>query len=221
MDAMTWGQHKDSNELLDGMKMFQGLIENINPTQEEVHETINSGWYRGMDEYVDLFTTLPYPQAIQKLFDFPQERLDRTCWVLSQLFLVFNKTQYDTQCRNGCEHEGHNLHKLIRTEDLLGLVGFYTSIGLTFVHKASHSGEHYRGYVGQSELKIYHLTKSTKKEAGLNHHLRFRLPNFDQVIDSLNKRKIPVAISSSEDGVVRRAVLSDLDGRTVTVYDGL
>ena len=192
-------------------------LEQSNPGQEGVDYIIDRGYLNWTPTQSDFFREHPYDLAIVKASEVPDEELDVSFNALITLYRHFDKQQRNTICKGGCDHEWHNLYWEIRTDNVMKVVYFYSSLGLDLEHHKHGNSFHYSVQNGQSVLKIYAFTQ-LKKNKGLGLRINLGLTDFDNVMSSLQQKGVIFSTEPTTTETGKMAVVMDPDGRKVRVY---
>jgi hypothetical protein len=86
-------------------------IEQSHPTKETIEEAIiNMPIKRTMTPIVILETN-EFKPALRKICELPENELEKAVTTLSTLFRFTDTKRRQTFCKNGCNHEWHNIDK--------------------------------------------------------------------------------------------------------------
>ena len=216
MDAIRWFIKLDIEQQRNIVSLTRMCLERAGPNQEGVDKVIDR-WHRAIiPEVVNIFKENRYDQAIIKASEVQDEELGDSFIIFIELFRYFDDLQRKTICKNGCDHEWHNLTWSIRTNDIQKLVDFYSLAGVKPEYHKHGTSFHYSIKTGQSILKIYTVTK-TRKDMGLGLRIKFTLDDFDEVIKTLKEKQVPLLGETETDVMV---VVVDTDGRKIKLHKG-
>lgn len=95
---------------LSWLRMY---IEQSHPTKETIEEAIiNMPIKRTMTPIVILETN-EFKPALWKICELPEDELEKAITTLSTLFRFSDTKRRQTFCKNGCNHEWHNIDKYL------------------------------------------------------------------------------------------------------------
>jgi len=215
--ALDWFIKFDKSQQRDILLLTRKCLERSNPNQAGVDHIIDRGWFNLTPAVSDFFRERHYDQAIAKACEVPDEEVGDSFYALLTLYLHFDRIQRKTICKNGCDHEWHNLTWEIRTDDVMKIVDFYSLLGLELQRHKSGNTFHFSAQNGQSVLKIYAFTK-TNKNKKLDLRIDLGLTDFDNVIESLKQKGVLFSTEPATTETGKMAVILDPDGRKVRVY---
>jgi hypothetical protein len=216
MLSWDWFKEFDFIKQREIVLMTRMCVERANPKQKGVDYLIERGFFSIVPYQFELIKKEPYDKAILKISEVADGELFNSFIGLMFLLQHFDDVQRKTVCKNGCDHEWHNLTWNIRTKDPRKLADFYSSLGLQVAHHKHGTTFHYSIPSGQSLLNIYALTK-TNKDLGLGLHIKFTLNDFDGIIKSLKEKKVTFSTDVHETDAGLKAVVLDPDGRKITL----
>ena len=108
---------------------------------------------------------------------------------------------------------------VIKTRQLERVRDFYALIGIEFAAEKHGSGpEHYAGRLGDAVLELYPLGDD-QSPVDTTLRLGIAVPDLNGVVDSLAATGARIVRQPAESEWGRRAVVVDLDGRSVELYE--
>lgn len=216
MVSLGWFKEFDNAKQREIVLTTRMCVERANPKQKGVDYLIEKGFFTIVPFQLKLIKEGSFNQAIVKISEVPDDELLGSFIALMFLLQHFDDVQRRTVCKNGCDHEWHNLTWNIRTKDVRKLADFYSSLGLQLTHHKHGTTFHYSVPSGQSLLNIYAFT-NTNKDPGLGLRIKFTLDDFDGIIKSLKGKKVTVSTDVHGPDAELMAVVVDPDGRKVTL----
>ncbi|PKQ60317.1 hypothetical protein BZG02_19900 [Labilibaculum filiforme] len=108
-DIMDWFDQLDlssQKEIRDKLMMF---MQQSHPTDELISNAIQTAPIKGTLTPVILFKTQTFNIAISKIVNLPDSELRKSFIIMLSIFKTADTYRRETDCKNGCTHEWHNL----------------------------------------------------------------------------------------------------------------
>ena len=211
-DAIKWFIKQDAVKQRSIVSTTRMCLERANPNQDGV-DKVYERWQRGISTGLsDIFRERHHDQAIKIASEVPDKDLGDSFLFLIELFRHFDRLQRKTICKNGCDHEWHNLTWNIRTNDIQRLIDFYSRASLKPDYHKHGTTFHYSITNGQSLLNIYLMTK-TQKNIGLGLRIKFNVEDFDGIMKALKEKQVSVLNETANS-----AIIMDPDGRKIVLH---
>jgi hypothetical protein len=93
-------------EIRDKLNMF---MQQSHPSDKLISTAIKIAPIKETMTPVVLFKTQTFKIAINKIMDLPDSELRKSFIIMLSIFKTADKYRRETECRNGCGHEWHNL----------------------------------------------------------------------------------------------------------------
>ncbi|WP_289056225.1 DUF5958 family protein [Carboxylicivirga marina] len=108
-EIMNWFDKFDligQKEIRDKLIM---CLQQSHPTDEMISIAIQSAQIKNTMTPVVLFKTQPFKIAINKIENLPDSELRKSLITMLSIFKTADTFRRETDCKNGCTHEWHNL----------------------------------------------------------------------------------------------------------------
>ncbi|QLH47453.1 MAG: hypothetical protein HWD58_18615 [Bacteroidota bacterium] len=86
-------------------------IEQSHPTKETINNAISNMPIKKTMTPIVILETNDFKTALLKICDLPENELEKSIMTLSTLFRYSDTKRRETFCKDGCNHEWHNIDK--------------------------------------------------------------------------------------------------------------
>jgi hypothetical protein len=108
-EILDWFDQFDltgQKEIRDKLIMF---AQQAHPTDELISTAIKTAPIKETMTSVVLFKTQTFKKATNKIVDLPDSELRKSFIIMLSIFKTADTYRRETECKNGCSHEWHNL----------------------------------------------------------------------------------------------------------------
>ena len=109
-EILDWFDQFDltrQKEIRDKLIMF---AQQAHPTDNLISKAIQTARIKETMTPVVLFKTKSFKIAINRIVELPDSELRKTIIILLSIFKTADTKRRETDCKNGCNHEWHNLN---------------------------------------------------------------------------------------------------------------
>ena len=99
---------KDQQHILYNLNLF---LQQVHPKPDEVLNGIHLSQLKKTYTPCVLISKKPFKEALNKILMLPQHEWKKAYILLMSVFIVADQRRRDTQCKNGCTHDWHNIAK--------------------------------------------------------------------------------------------------------------
>jgi len=103
-DRFEFSQKK---EIRDKLIMY---LQQSNPSDELISTAIKTAQIKETMTPVVLFKTQTFKIAVNKIVNLPDSELRKSFIIMLSIFKTADTYRRETECRNGCGHEWHNIN---------------------------------------------------------------------------------------------------------------
>lgn len=109
-EILDWFDQFDftrQKEIRDNLIMF---AKQAHPTDNLISKAIQTARIKETMIPVVLFKTMSFKIAINRIVELPDPELRKTVIILLSIFKTADTYRRETDCKNGCNHDWHNLN---------------------------------------------------------------------------------------------------------------
>ena len=111
-EGLSWFDQSNPIERKDIMKSLDLCIFQSHPTPEDIEEGIKCSGLKETYSPCVLIRKKPFNEVRQKILRMAELDQRRAFVLLISVFGAADKRRRETQCKDGCSHEWHNLNGL-------------------------------------------------------------------------------------------------------------
>ncbi|WP_200978304.1 DUF5958 family protein [Echinicola sp. 20G] len=108
-EILDWFSQFDlsgQKEIRDKLIMF---VYHAHPSDDLIYKAIQTAPIKETMTPVVLFKTQSFKIAINRILELPDSELRKSIIILLSIFKMADTYRRETECRNGCGHEWHNI----------------------------------------------------------------------------------------------------------------
>jgi len=110
--GLSWFSSKEEDEQRDIMRSFSSILLQSHPRLLEIEEGIVLSKLKPTFTPCVLVSKIPFPEACSKILGLPRSEREKAFVLWLSIFKVADTRRRNTECKNGCAHEWHNINGL-------------------------------------------------------------------------------------------------------------